>query len=99
MTALLATLQAYREDTEFMSKLAQVLAITAVVMLGITSHTMAYQMRRAHHEEVSAITATGATWASVVAACMRGHQFVWTDPHTQADMAAFCHVEMLGRLP
>lgn len=36
--------------------------------------------------------------SSMVAACMRGEQFIWQDPHTKSDFAAFCDVQELGKV-
>ena len=37
-------------------------------------------------------------WASVVAAAMRGGQFVWVDPHTGESIGVFCDAEVLGKV-
>ena len=37
-------------------------------------------------------------WASVVAAAMRGDQFVWVEPHTGASIGVFCNAEVLGKV-
>lgn len=103
---MILDLKNFRADHDCMKRLLVALAATAAVMLTITAHTMSFQdeldmeKARAESRQKHAELATdhAAHYASLVAACMRGEQFIWTDPHTGADMAAFCDVEVLGKV-
>ena len=112
MTDLRAKLQDCRKDEPLMERVAGVLGFAALVMLSITllrltggyvfaapqALSSPSRVGTPTHELAEAATFSPDKLASMVTACMNGRQFVWTDPHTGADMAAFCNVEILGRI-
>ena len=107
MTDLRAKLQDCRKDEPLMERVAGVLGFAALVMLSITllrltgGYVFAAPQAASPpppHEPAEAAIFSPDKLASMVTACMNGRQFVWTDPHTGADMAAFCNVEILGRI-
>ena len=97
----------YRDDDEAMRKLAGVLSIVAIVMLGVTvanlkaaplAFSSPSRVGTPTHEPAEAATFSPDKLASIVTACMRGEQFLWQDPHTGSDFAAFCDVVELGKV-
>jgi hypothetical protein len=102
----------YRKDEPFMDRIAATLGIVALVFLSITllrltggyvfaapqALSSPSRVGTPTHEPAEAATFSPDKLASMVTACMNGRQFVWTDPHTGADMAVFCHVEILGMI-
>lgn len=99
-----------RSDEPLMSRIAATLGIVALVFLAITllriSGGYVFAAPQATPSsypsdiptDAPARAANPEVWASLVAACMRGDQFIWQDPHTGSDFVAFCHVEELGRV-
>jgi hypothetical protein len=101
-----------RADEPFMERVAGVLGITALVFLSITllrltgGYVFAAPLALSSpsrvgtpaHEPAEAATFSPEKLASIVTACMRGEQFITYDPHTDADYAVFCYVEMLGKV-
>jgi hypothetical protein len=100
--------QDLRANEPFMERILATVGITALVFLSITLLRLSGGYVFAAPQPVppppSPEAAVAAIFspeklASMVTACMNGHQFVWQDPHTGADYAAFCNVELLGRVP
>jgi hypothetical protein len=103
----------YREDEPFMERVAGVLGVTALVMLSITllrltggyvfaapqAFSSPSRVSTPAHEPAEAATFSINDLAAIVTACMRGEQFITYDPHTDADYAVYCNVELLGRVP
>jgi hypothetical protein len=98
----------YRDDDEAMNKLAGVLSIVAIVMLSVTvanlkaapqAFSSPSRVSTPAHEPAEAATFSINDLAAIVTACMRGEQFITYDPHTDADYAVYCNVELLGRVP
>jgi hypothetical protein len=103
----------YRQDEPFMERVAGTLGIVALVFLSITllrltggyvfaapqAFSSPSRVSTPAHEPAEAATFSPEKLASIVTACMRGEQFLWQDPHTGSDFAAFCHVVELGRVP
>jgi hypothetical protein len=97
----------YRKDEPFMDRIAATLGIVALVFLSITLLRLTggyvFAAPQALSPPSTPEPAVAATFspdklASMVTACMNGWQFVYQDPHTGADMAVFCNVEMLGKV-
>ena len=71
-----------------------------VVILMAFAHTKDYEaavVTEAMASEVAPFVRPE-KWASVVAAAMRGDQFVWVEPHTGASIGVFCNAEVLGKV-
>jgi len=101
-----------RADEPFMERVAGVLGVTALVFLSITllrltggyvfaapqAFSSPSRVGTPTHEPAEAATFSPDKLASIVTACMRGEQFLWQDPHTGSDFAAFCDVVELGKV-
>jgi hypothetical protein len=111
MNNLRAVFEDCRNDEPFMERLLAAFGITAIVFLSITLLRLsggyafaALQQPPSPQAErtllpPAAAEAANHTWAEIVAHCMNGGRFVWTDPHTGFDYAAHCEVVRLGRIP
>jgi hypothetical protein len=103
----------YRQDEPFMERVAGTLGLVALVMLSITllrltggyvfaapqAFSSPSRVSTPAHEPAEAATFSINDLAAIVTACMRGEQFITYDPHTDADYAVYCNVELLGRVP
>ena len=112
MNNLRALVEDCRKDEPLMERVAAVLGITALIFLSITllrlevgyvfaapqAPSSSYPPAIPTGALAGTATFSTADLASMVTACMSGRQFTWVDPHTGADMAAFCEVEVLGRI-
>src|SRR3990167_7992548 len=112
MTDLRAKVQECRKDEPLMERVAGVLGVAALVLLSITllrltgGYVFAAPLALSSpsrvgtptHEPAEAATFSPDKLASIVTACMRGEQFLWQDPHTGSDFAAFCDVVELGKV-